>query len=219
MGLQFNASASPYLQSIRGTSSGYASRRYHEYTHVKMNVWGAKNKATRWTIDVVKPLSDEVNPFHWSSLTSMNSVAMQAWEEFVKQYTYNPIAKIDHYIKRQFKVVKSMSFIISPTLTTEADVDPHVKTIDWFMRVNKLTHFDKVTSANTGALINDDTQLKNATANELNASHPAGVYPRDKECLLLLIRCSDFSAPQAFTNTLHGSYDIDFRSKFTQLGV
>lgn len=143
---------------------------------------------------------------------------MQAWEEFVKQYTFNPIAKIDHYIKRQFKVVKSMSFIISPTLTVEADVDPHVKTIDWFMRVNKLTHFDKVTSVPTGYTITDDEQLKNTTANEMNVSVPAGVIPRDKECLLLLVRCSDFSAPQAFTNNLHGSYDIDFRTKFTQLG-
>lgn len=217
-GLQHNAGSSPYLQTIRGTSTAYASRRYHEYSHVKMNVWGARQKATRWTIDVVKPLSDEVNPFHWNVATPMGTVGMQAWEEFVKQYTYNPIAKIDHYIKRQFKVVKSMSFIISPTLTTEADMDPHVKTIDWFMRVNKLTHFDKVTAAASGYTVTDDAQLKNAIANEVNVSHPAGVYPRDKECLLLLIRCSDFSAPQAFTNNLHGSYDIDFRTKFTQLG-
>lgn len=217
-GLQYNAASSPYLQTIRGTSIANMSRRYHEYSHVKMNVWGAKQKATRWTIEVVRPLSDEVNPFHWASDTPMNTVAMQAWEEFVKQYTYNPIAKIDHYIKRQFKVVKSMSFIISPTLTTESDVDPHVKTIDWFMRVNKLTHFDKVSKVPGGYTITDDEQLKNAIANELNVSTPAGEIPRDKECLLLLIRCSDFSAPQAFTNNLHGSYDIDFRTKFTQLG-
>ena len=208
------------LQLIKQSHPGdQFNRVYHEYTHLKLNMWGAKAKAVRYQIDIVQPLSDEVNPFHWASGVPMGTAAAQVWEEMIKQYTFNPISRIDHYIKRQFKVVKSISFIISPTMTTESDVDPHVKTIDWFMRVNKLTHFDKVTSANTGALINDDTQLKNATANELNAAHPAGVYPRDKECLLLLIRCSDFSAPQAFTNTLHGSYDIDFRTKFTQLGV
>lgn len=220
-GLNPAGSASNYLQTIyqSGNSNSRMSRRYHEYSHVKMNVWGAKNKATRWTIEIVQPLSDEVNPFHWQTSTPMGSAAAQAWEELVKQYTYNPIAKIDHYIKRNFRVVKSMSFIISPTMTTEADVDPHVKTIDWFMRVNKLVNFDKATVNNSsGYVIPDADNLKNVLNPELGISEPASDIPRDKQCMLLLVRCSDYSAPVAFTNELHGSYDIDFRTKFTQLG-
>lgn len=66
---------------------------------MKLNLWGAKSKAVRYQIDVIQPKSDEVNPYHWAIDTPMNTVAAQAWEEQVKQYTFNPISKLDHYIK------------------------------------------------------------------------------------------------------------------------
>jgi len=192
-------------------------RQYHEYSHVKLNVWGAKAKAIRYQIDIVRPLSDEVNPYHWGVNTPMGTAACEAWEEMVKQYTFNPIAKFDHYIKKNFKTVKSISFIIDPTSTNESDADPHVKTIDWFIRVNKLTNFDKVTQTSQYTLA-DAAELKSAADFTANSAQYVSALPRDRETLLLLIRASDYSSPQVFTNNLHGSYDIDFATKFTQLG-
>ena len=209
------------LQLIKQSHSGdQFDRAYHEYTHLKMNIWGAKTKAVRWQIDVLKPLSDEVNPFHWAIGVPVNTVAAQAYEEMLKQYTFNPISKIDHYVKRNFKTVKSISFIIQPTSTTESDQDPHVKTIDWFMRVNQMLNFDKVTRNSDGAYtMQDGTNLKTAVQEDARTVHQSAEYPRDKQVLLLMIRASDYSpATTPFSNNIHGSYDIDFRSKFSSLG-
>ena len=208
------------LQLIKQSHPGdQFNRAYHEYTHLKLNMWGAKAKAVRYQIDIVQPLSDEVNPFHWAHGVPMGTAAAQAWEEQVKQYTFNPISRIDHYIKRNFKTVKSMSFIIAPTSTTESDADPHVKTIDWFMRFNKMVNFDKVTRNSNGVYtLQDVADLKTAVQEDARTSHDTSEIPRDKQCTILLIRASDYSAPQAFSNNIHGSYDIDFRTKYTSLG-
>ncbi len=209
------------LQLIKQSHSGdQFDRAYHEYTHLKMNIWGAKSRAVRWQIDVLKPLSDEVNPFHWAQGVPMDTVAAQAYEEMLKQYTFNPISKIDHYVKRNFKTVKSISFIIQPTSTTETDQDPHVKTIDWFMRVNQMLNFDKVTRNSDGVYtMQDGNSLKTAVQEDTRTVHQTSEYPRDKQVLLLMIRASDYSpATASFSNVIHGSYDIDFRSKFTSLG-
>lgn len=220
-GLEPSGGSDPYIQMIKRSEPGdTANRRYHEYSHVKMNVWGAKSKPTRWQIDVVQPLSDEVNPWHWGETQTMNTAAMQAWEEMVKQWTFNPISKMDHYIKKNFKTIKSMSFIIDPISVTEQDQDPHVKTIDWFMRVNKMVNFDKLTINSNGKYTLDDpNDLKTAVDHTVRTVSDTSEYPRDKQCLLLLIRCSDYTEPsEVFTNDKHGSYDIDWRTKLTTLG-
>lgn len=214
------ATTDTQLQLIKQSHPGdQFNRAYHEYTHLKLNLWGAKAKAVRYQIDIVQPLSDEVNPFHWGPGIPMGTAAAQAWEEMIKQYTFNPISRIDHYIKRNFKTVKSMSFIISPTSTTESDADPHVKTVDWFMRFNRMVNFDKVTRNSDGVYtLQTAADLKSANAEEMRTAHDTSEIPRDKQCLILLIRASDYSAPQEFSNNIHGSYDIDFRTKFTSLG-
>lgn len=193
-------------------------RQYHEYTTIKMNLWGAKAKAIRYQIDLIQPLSDEVNPYHWAAGTVMGTAAGQAWEEMVKQYTFNPIAKMDHYLKRNFRTIKSISFIIEPTSTTESDADPHVKTLEWFIRRNKLVNFDKATTTPVAVQLQDGNQLKTAAEYTANLATSISKHPRDREQLLLLVRASDYGAPADFSNVVHGSYDIDFATKYTCLG-
>jgi len=148
----------------------------------------------------------------------MNTIAAQAWEEQVKQYTFNPISKLDHYIKSNFRIIKSMTVMISPTTTTESDADPHVKTVDWFMRINKMVNFDKQTRNAFGLYtLEDAAELKNSNNFTTRTLKDSGEMPRDKQALILMIRATDYSEPQNFTNTLHASYDIDWRTKFTDL--
>ena len=219
-GLDSTGGNTPAIQIIKRSDAvlNEQPRRYHEYSHLKLNLWGAKSKAVRYQIDVIQPKSDEVNPYHWAIDTPMNTVAAQAWEEQVKQYTFNPISKLDHYIKSNFRIIKSMTVMISPTSTTESDADPHVKTIDWFMRVNKMVQYDKVTRNGFGDYtLQDAAELKNANNFTTRIQKDCGEMPRDTQAMILLIRATDYSEPQAFTNNLHASYDIDFRVKYTGL--
>lgn len=219
-GLDSTGVNTPAIQVIKRSDAVFNEqpRRYHEYSHLKLNLWGAKSKAVRYQIDVIQPKSDEVNPYHWAIDTPMNTVAAQAWEEQVKQYTFNPISKLDHYIKSNFKIIKSMSVMISPTSTTESDADPHVKTIDWFMRVNKMVQFDKTTRNGFGDYtLQDAAELKNANNFTTRVQKDTSEMPRDTQAMIVLIRATDYSEPQPFTNNLHASYDIDFRTKFTGL--
>lgn len=209
------------LQVIKQEANdlSHFSRMFHEYTHVKLNCWGSKNKAVRWQIDVVTPLSDEVNPFHWGVGSQMNVAAMQAYEELVKHFTFNPIARIDHNVKKHFKVIKSISFILEPNSLMDGDSDPSVRTIDWFMRVNRVTNYDK-TSKNVVSMetIGDADELKNAVNMELGQVRGTGEFPRDNQVMLLMIRASDYGDPAtSFNNMTHASYDIDFRTKFQTL--
>lgn len=191
-------------------------RLYHDYTHVKMNLWGAKNKSVRWIVQVIQPLSDEVNPYHHPVDGYVGTVAAQAYEGFLKQLTYNPISRITHRGPKHFKVIKSMSFIISPSSTTDGDQDPQVKTIDWFMRFNRVTNYDKASMNISGEFTIDDiADFKNNTQEELKSSIPYSSVPRDTQNLILMVRCSDYSpANPSFTNTIHGSFDLDFKSKY-----
>lgn len=193
---------------------------FHDYTHIKLNCWGAKTKAVRWSIQVLQPLDDEVNPYHWGTDIPMNTVASQAWEEMMKQYTYNPIVRIDHNKCKSFKVIKNLSFIIEPISTTESDQDPHVKTINWFIRFNRVTMYDKATISATEPVygtftVQDPVELKSAVDTANKASAPYSNIPRDKQNLILVVRCSDYTATSTvFSSETHGSFDLDFKTKY-----
>jgi len=192
---------------------------FHDYTSIKMNCWGAKAKPIRFTIQLIKVTNDEYNPWHWNTGVSLGTAAQQAWEETIKQETFNPLSRIDHRIRNAFKVVKSTSFIIEPKEGDDVDTDPHVKTLEWFIRVNKPTNFDKVTVNSLGDLrITDDATLKTTANLELADGEPYSIYPTDKECLILVVKATSYSTvTDGFTNVQHGSFDIDWRTKFIQL--
>jgi len=219
-GLSPNAGPDSHLQIIRSSdpSPPKMNSTYHEYTHLKMNLWGAKSKPVKYVIDVMQPLSDEVNPWHLPADAAIGTAAAQAWEEMVKQFTFNPIARIDHNIRKAFRIVKSMTVTFDPILTVEADSDPHVKTIDWFIRRNKIVHYDKVSVNETGEYQTfAASELKTAVAPETNQTMSGTDKPRDKEMLFVCVRATDFQPAANFTNSLHASFDLDFRSKFTSL--
>lgn len=219
-GLSPTAASDNSLQIIRSSdpSPPKMNSTYHEYTHLKMNLWGAKAKPVKYVIDVMQPLSDEVNPWHLPVASALGTAAAQAWEEMVKQFTFNPIARIDHNIRKSFRIVKSMTVTFDPVLTVEADSDPHVKTIEWFIRRNKIVHYDKVSVNEVGDYqVFNGAELKTAVAPETNQSMSGGDKPRDKEMLFVCVRATDFMPAAAFTNDRHASFDLDFRSKFTSL--
>lgn len=225
-GVTGTGSVSNQLQNIYSSKSGFGGSNvsdmgraaYHDWTHIKLNCWGAKNKAVRWLIQLVTPLDDEVCPWPYSGL-ELSPTAAQTWEARIKQFTFNPIASMNWHKRPALKVLKSHSFIINPTESTENDPDPQVKTLKWFVRRNRVLNFGDNTRTQDGQYQTSDVgELSSVADDSLVLHHDYVPYPRSKQQLYLIVQCTDYSSPaETFSNTLHGSYDIDFRSKFTTL--
>lgn len=209
------------LQVFKEAPVGYLDRRpclYHEYTHIKLNLWGAKSKPVKYQIDVVRPLTEHVSPFEISPNTAMSNEGAQCCEEMIKQFTFNPIARLNHYINKKFKVVKSATFVIAPNSLDDGDADANVKTVDWFLRVNRITRFDKITEGDYGGVNTIETIDEVKAVTEDHTNTPLSVFPRTRDNLFLIVRASDYSPESSVFNTnIHASYDIDFRSKFSYL--
>lgn len=217
-GLDAAGNTSLDLQQMYQVNGGrdIGSRSMLRYTHVKLNLWGAKQKAIRWTVQVVKISDESCNPFCVGPNTNMSNDGFEVWSELIKQYTFNPISKIDYNIGKRVKVLKTFDTIIQPSATIDGDSDPQVKVLEWFMKWDRLTKYDQEVNTSSG-VPQDDANF--ATAAQSNyVQRPADTKPAAKSQLLLLIRASDFAnRTTTFDNTVSGSFDLEFKSKFVEL--
>jgi len=226
-GLLSDGNTSQNLESMYSSypNLNIGQRALLESVHVKMNLWGSKQKAHRWLIQVVKVLDDEVSPFHTATSSFVGTRSQQTWEEMLKEFTYNPISKLDWRTSKKIKVLKSFERILQPTQTTEVDTDPKVCTLDWYMRFNRITHFDgvNVDVETTGFRMHDDSVLTGNGERNNSGQAAYSTHPKPKEQIILLIRASDYANPtyateaEAANNNVHPSFDIEMKSKFIEL--
>jgi len=218
-GLTADNVASPDLQVLK-TSLGYMNqqKQYHESSTVKLNLWGAKSRPVRWTIDIVIPKTTDVDPWHYAAGAALSDQAAQSYEELLKDRTFNPLSRMDHRIRNNFKIIKTISWIMGPISTTEADSDPHVKTINLFIRRNAIVNYDRLSDPTMENTLEDGDDLKTARNHALGATQNLSIHPRHYQHLLMFVRASDYTAPaDNFNNAIHGSYDCVWETKFTNL--
>lgn len=194
------------------------------YTDVQLNLWGATSKSTRFTVQVVKVATDACDPWRLELnrttgfTPNLNEEGQQAWQELIKQYTFNPLTKIDYHNSKKFKVLKTYDVVIQPNQTTDGDGDPSVRTLKWFMKWDRLTKFQEtVTTLNPVA--DEQRFFDNNMGMEMGTS-AAGNTPASRSHLMLLIRATNYTAVndyRPFNNARDGSFDLEFKSKWTSL--
>lgn len=226
-GLLSNGALSQNLESVYSSypSLNIGQRAFLESVHVKMNLWGSKQKAHRWLIQVVKILDDEVSPFHTATSSFVGTKSQQCYEEMLKEFTYNPLSRLDWRTSKKIKVLKSFERILQPTQTTEVDTDPKVVTLDWYMKWNRIVNFDNVNIdvETSGLRMIDDANLVGNGEPNNSGQAAYSTHPRPKEQIVLLIRASDYTNPtytlegDAANNNVHPSFDIEMKSKFLEL--
>lgn len=202
---------------------------YWDWTDLKLNLWGAKNKAVKFTVQVVRALDDELSPFYGllnnptlpTSGPKLTLKAQQHWEELIKQYTYNPITQLHYANSKGLKVLKSWDKIIQPTASYENDADPHCHVLKWFQRYNKVVRFDEELYSLPGDAyrISDDADLETAKQPAQVGQIYPNCAPNSREQVFLLIRASDYvdKAISETSNLICGSFDIAMRTKFSRL--
>lgn len=178
---------------------------------VKMNLWGAKARAVKYVIQVIKIDDEILDPWTVKAAaaggTADDNKYQAFWQSMVKPYAYNPIAYVDPKMKQKYKVLKTYSCIIQPTSTTESDADPHVKTLNWFMRWDRIIDYSQDSARFTG--VNDVVN----EADFLNEEAKYGATTTDtKSKLFLLIRAQSTFQSETVDNTNMPSFDLMVRA-------
>jgi len=196
-------------------------------TTIKMNLWGARTKPVRWTVEIVRVTDHRVSPFVRKLVDSIpisgdlvNTEAQQNLEAMMKQYYFNPISTINWHHNKHFKVLKRFDMVIQPVETTDGDQDPKCHQLNWVTKWDRVLDFSDQTIAQQVDRFN--TNEKNyEQAQEDNISLSAESHtPKGTSAVFLMIRASDFSDWQEgetnFDRGVHGSFDFDIRTSYVK---
>lgn len=195
---------SPHVTSSHASVPG--DNAIHKWSSLDLELWGAKNKGTKYHIALVQ-FSEDVLP-DWGTRTGQSA---EFWQALVKHYTYSPLAKMETgWGKNKMKILKQYTYNIDPTSTTENDPDPHVKTLKLFYRFNRMSNFQWMyaTPNVLSTADMDQADWRNEQGNLQNQVHPnARIY--------VMVRASNFTkvtAPTAVDNTTSPSISWRLRT-------
>jgi len=184
--------------------------------NIKLNCWGAKSKATQYTIQLVKFLDDDLVPSHDGVLADVgiSDKRTDFYQDLVKPLTFNPISKTGGAFRNRMKVLRSETFIIQPNSADDGDTDPQTKTVSMFVMMNKIISYTEsatILGADEGAIpatpskLNDDSDY---AVQGVNAFRP---QTRPKNRIYLMIRASNYKLDAAETNVDTPSFDLMVR--------
>lgn len=109
----------------------------HKWSSLDLELWGTRNKPTKFTIQLVQ-FSEDVLPDYGVRTQQ----ASEFWQSLVKHYTYSPLAKMDDgFNRKKMKILRQYTYNIDPTANFENDPDPHVKTVKLYYRFNRKSNF------------------------------------------------------------------------------
>lgn len=202
-----------------------ATRLIWRNTQIKLNLWGSKNRPIRFTVQVVSMKDPRHSPFnrqYLSPAAQLSAESQQVWEETLKQYTFNPISRIDWHNGNDMKVYKSFDITIQPTESIDHDTSPKVHSLTWNTTWDKTLKFERLMT--TGTDIENNPVSAFNEVGEVNENLDTRCpYPDDKSVVFLLIRATDYGDPVelsgGFDNAVHGSFDYDIRTTHLIPGI
>lgn len=177
------------------------------WNQVKMNLWGAKNKAVKFTIQIVTYRDSDLDPLEQASGRAMAAKHNAYWQTVLKPLTFNPAATSgEHHTKGRVKILKQYTKIIQPTSSTENDSDPHVHMMKMFLRWDKLCRYD-----DQGVAIGTYDDLSNQADYAIQQQTFTN-YLKSDQRIWLIIKATAFAENATPVNTLHGSFDLSIRT-------
>lgn len=148
-----------YGQNPDGTSTGQikwhveqssapydtVERCFHEYTQIKLNLYGVRSRSTRWLIQLVM-VKEELADFYNGS--SSNGGKRQLYDYLATPFIFNNLNVGDTKIGKQYlKILRQYEVTLDPMNTTIGAVDdvdglrstgvPKMHTLKWFIRHNR----------------------------------------------------------------------------------
>jgi len=173
------------------------------WSDIRLQLYGALTVPMTWHVYFVQFKKDYLAPNFADTGTNDERAERAAfWQSIVKPLVYNPILVQDQKHLRDLKIIKHDQFHFSPKLSTEpatgAVAYPHVKTVKYFERWNKLCTYAWGDEANV------DMGNNNASQQSIGENRTT-VAP--KERIYMLLAAEAFTSG-GFTNNTNGSADV-----------
>lgn len=196
----------PYSNSVDVISPATPhSKDILKWLSIKTNLWGCKARSTKFRLEIVQFKDEDLLP---TSMTPLNTKRTSLFQSLVKPLAYNPIASIQSDMRKKYRVIKSETFIIQPTSTTETDQDPHVRTVNWFMRLDKLMDY-----AQTGKTLPAVADVADDSDYVQNLGNQNDAYIDPTKRMYLMLYATNFGVDsQVLDNTQTPSFDLVVRS-------
>lgn len=178
----------------------------HKWSSLDLELWGCKNKPTKFHIALVQ-FNEDVLP-DWNLKSNQEA---EFWQSMVKHYTYNPLAKMDDGFNRnKMKILRQYTYNIDPTASFENDADPHVKTVKLYYKFNRMCNFSWQFSTPTVQTVADMNQADYRTETQQPQTQ---VHPNAR--IYVMVRASNFTqltSPAPVDNTTNPSISWRMRT-------
>ena len=189
---------------------------------ISANLWGATSKATKYMVQIVRILDEDLVPLHRNPATGLgmtfaadvaNATARRNdfYQNMIKSWTFNPIATTGGLQARKYKVLKTQTITIEPNPTTDGDADPQCVVYKAFLKLNKICNYEEGAIAlATDVDTNDQADFAVNTGSHLMPQIEA------KSRIYLVIRATNYGSDGASdSNTVTPSFDLSVRIRHT----
>lgn len=189
-------------------------RAIHSWTQVAMNLYGVRNRTTKWCVQLIK-IKQEGADFITGDPSGIPK--QKLIDYMARPYIYSNLNVGDPMTAKFIKVVKSFTVEIDPITLDQvggAGAIPKMHTLKWFIKHNRVRDYDwnRGAADNTGAQANFDV--------ETTQQFEYRVQPRRR--LYLVVRALAPTIVTGVTNNhtpapdiaIEPTYDFFIRNKF-----
>lgn len=186
----WNALNVPAVQAV-------AEKALLHWSEIRLDLWGAQQRPCEYTLTLCQ-FDDRLLPDGDNgSLNITDNEAIEWWDSLSGKLIQNPnLRKPPPGIgPNMLKVIDRRMFMINPISTTEADQDPHCKTVRLFYRHNRLVNF---CWSNTSKFTYPD-ETDAAAEITFAANTPATMFTtaQPKARIYLMVTCANFRGTQS----------------------
>ncbi len=182
---------------LSGNDKGVGAQAMLEWASIKMNLWGAKSKATKYNISLVQFLDPELAPYHGPSPNSYavdesnakSSKRNLFFQNLIKPWTFNPLSTTLGLKAKGMKILQSHNVDIAPNSTTDGDQDPQCRVFKLFVKMNKMINYE----GNFNPLNNVANVIDQADYRITKGTQVWNQIQEQKKRIYLMIRATNYA--------------------------
>lgn len=129
-------------ENITNTFTQPWRKSLHDFTHIKLNLYGVRNRATKFMVQIIQ-LTDEYADFITGAQANVEKA--KVYDYLARPFMYNNLNIGDPQTKVDIKVIKQFTTIIDSITLDQvgaANAIPKIQTVNWFIKHNRMRLYD-----------------------------------------------------------------------------
>lgn len=173
-----------------------------KWADCRFNFYGCKKRPTKINVSLVRFLDDDLVP---TSEDGANIKRTSVFQNMLKTMVQNPIAVTSSAYRNRVKVLKSETINIEPANTTDEDTSPNVRSVKWFLKLNRfIKYVERQDILGTASSLLDETDFA------VNGNRQMTTTTQKQYRLFLIITSTNFGKDvNAFPNA-----SVDYTPSF-----